>query len=411
MRRSRRGQSTVELALAAPLIVGLLLLTLQIGVFVSDQVNLQHYALEGQQWAILNPTATTGQIADHIKQQMCGQDPAGGGPFGPPSATGSRFCAQGPAGVPALQVQVVANGPISITSMNAPPSPEPGLLPGPTQQVMAALPNCLGYTLPVTPSSATVQFGGANPTQTFTVGPFNTNGSGSTPPQVVLSGLAYPPGTNGSPQFNPPAIGPGNTATFTITTTPQTAPGTYSMTISGTAPGCRHDPGPSDGGTAVTVTVLNPTIPTSASAPAISITGVGPNTVCVGVATPVTISGVNFQSGAAVNFGGATAPSVTFVNSTSLTASVPATLAAGVFNIVVTNPGGGTGSLNNALTVSGSCATPGTPSPTINACAGQSGNFQTLITITWYEPLLVPWISGTTPPYYTLKAQEVAFCQ
>ncbi len=68
-------------------------------------------------------------------------------------------------------------------------------------------------------------------------------------------------------------------------------------------------------------------------------TGVSPNTGPISGATPVTITGENFLSGATVKLGGTPATNVTFVNSTSLTATTPAH-AAGLVDVLVTNPNG-----------------------------------------------------------------------
>jgi plastocyanin len=59
----------------------------------------------------------------------------------------------------------------------------------------------------------------------------------------------------------------------------------------------------------------------------------------------VTISGLNFQNGATVTFGGVTSTLVTFVNATTLQARVPA-VAPGAVAIVVTNPDLQTATLN-----------------------------------------------------------------
>jgi IPT/TIG domain len=55
------------------------------------------------------------------------------------------------------------------------------------------------------------------------------------------------------------------------------------------------------------------------------------------VATAVTITGANFQSGPTVNLGSAAATNVTVVNSTTITATTPAN-AGGPVNVTVTNP-------------------------------------------------------------------------
>lgn len=69
-----------------------------------------------------------------------------------------------------------------------------------------------------------------------------------------------------------------------------------------------------------------------------SITSVSPNTGTTDVANTITITGANFLTGATVDIGGTAATSVTVVNSTTITADVPAGIAAGTKIITVTNP-------------------------------------------------------------------------
>lgn len=71
--------------------------------------------------------------------------------------------------------------------------------------------------------------------------------------------------------------------------------------------------------------------------PPVTITSVNPMAGVPG--TVVTITGTNFDPGAAVRFGSTAAASVTVVNPTSLQATVPA-IAPGVVAITVTNPSG-----------------------------------------------------------------------
>lgn len=70
-----------------------------------------------------------------------------------------------------------------------------------------------------------------------------------------------------------------------------------------------------------------------------TISSVSPASGSTAGGTAVAITGTNFQNGATVTFGGTAATSVTFNSSTRLTAVAPAH-AAGVVNVVVTNPGG-----------------------------------------------------------------------
>lgn len=77
------------------------------------------------------------------------------------------------------------------------------------------------------------------------------------------------------------------------------------------------------------------------AAPAVTITAVTPPSAAAG--TLVTISGGGFQSGASVAFRGVGSANVAFVNSTTLTATVP-NIAPGAATVVVTNPDDSTAS-------------------------------------------------------------------
>lgn len=61
--RGARGQASLELALVLPLILGLLLFAVQLGLIVRDQVLTVHAAREGARAAAVDPTATTATIA------------------------------------------------------------------------------------------------------------------------------------------------------------------------------------------------------------------------------------------------------------------------------------------------------------------------------------------------------------
>jgi hypothetical protein len=69
--------------------------------------------------------------------------------------------------------------------------------------------------------------------------------------------------------------------------------------------------------------------------------------------TQVTITGANFESGATVAFGTASAASMVFVSSTELKASVP-TIVAGTYDMTVTNPDPSSATLRGAFTVTSS---------------------------------------------------------
>jgi YVTN family beta-propeller protein len=88
-----------------------------------------------------------------------------------------------------------------------------------------------------------------------------------------------------------------------------------------------------------------------------TITSISPNsTVAGGAAFTLTINGTNFVAASMVNFGGS-APATTFVNSTQLTAAIPAASIAstGTPAVTVTNPapGGGTSMAINFTITSG----------------------------------------------------------
>lgn len=97
---------------------------------------------------------------------------------------------------------------------------------------------------------------------------------------------------------------------------------------------------------AVDVVVMNPDHQTatrasgftySTAAPAPTITAISPNFGLTTGGTAVTITGGNFVATPTVTFGGTPATGVAYVNATTLTANAPAH-AAGLVNVVVTNP-------------------------------------------------------------------------
>ena len=82
--------------------------------------------------------------------------------------------------------------------------------------------------------------------------------------------------------------------------------------------------------------------------PTPTISSVSPNGAVVGGAFTLTISGTNFVAASMVNFGGS-APATTFVNSTQLTAAIPAAsvVSVGTLAVTVTNPAPGGGTSNS----------------------------------------------------------------
>ena len=101
------------------------------------------------------------------------------------------------------------------------------------------------------------------------------------------------------------------------------------------------------GGTSQSVNNQSPT-------PTPAITTISPNSaIAGGAAFTLTINGTNFVAASMVNFGGA-APATTFVNSTQLTAAIPAAAIAstGMLAVTVTNPtpGGASNPLSFTVT-------------------------------------------------------------
>ncbi len=96
----------------------------------------------------------------------------------------------------------------------------------------------------------------------------------------------------------------------------------------------------------------SPTSPTqaapSATSSSVTVTAVQPNSGSTNGTTIVRIVGTGFEPGAAVTLG-AIATAVTVVNNTTITATVP-THAAGLVDVIVTNPGGQSGRLNGGFT-------------------------------------------------------------
>jgi hypothetical protein len=101
----------------------------------------------------------------------------------------------------------------------------------------------------------------------------------------------------------------------------------------------------------------------------------------------VTISGTNFAAGATVTFGGVAATSVSVTSGAAINATTPAH-AAGSVAVVVTNPGGQSGSLASGFTYAGigfqqvAAATPQGPTQSVQVAfprAQGSGNLNVVI--------------------------------
>jgi len=88
-----------------------------------------------------------------------------------------------------------------------------------------------------------------------------------------------------------------------------------------------------------------------ASAPAPVVTDVSPGEAYSYQETTITISGANFGSTPIVRLNNASLPNVTFINSTTLTATVPTNLPGGAYTLTVTNPDGQSASWANAFNI------------------------------------------------------------
>ncbi|MFT4627610.1 MAG: peptidoglycan-associated lipoprotein [Myxococcota bacterium] len=107
------------------------------------------------------------------------------------------------------------------------------------------------------------------------------------------------------------------------------------------APGCKKKP------------PAPPPPPPAAPEVRLQVTSISPNTVAPNVATSAQVFGSAFESGATVQFTGTTTSAgqeVRVSNSNTIALTVPA-LPAGVYNVVVSNPGGDQATLRSGLTV------------------------------------------------------------
>ena len=103
---------------------------------------------------------------------------------------------------------------------------------------------------------------------------------------------------------------------------------------------------------------------------------VTPNSGAIAGGTAVTITGIDFATGATVTFGGVAATNVVVVNSTTITATTPAGSGAGAVTVTVTNSGGQSGGLASAFAY--------VAPPTVSAVSPNSGSVTggTAVTIT-----------------------------
>jgi hypothetical protein len=219
---------------------------------------------------------------------------------------------------------------------------------------------------------------------TVTLGGDVTNSGTST---VTTRGVCY--ATTQNPTTSNTCVNPspmGTTGSFSVNVSGLTATTTYyarafATNASGTAYGSQV--------TFTTTTTPNP-VPT--------VTSISPNSGAPGTTVNVTITGTGFVNGATVQSGaGITASSVTFVSSTSITASFAIGAAAtfGIRNITVTNPtpGGGT---SNAVTFSVAL-----PPPTPNPTSWPAGT----VVKTPTKPVF-SWVAVTGASTYTIQVSN-----
>ncbi len=110
----------------------------------------------------------------------------------------------------------------------------------------------------------------------------------------------------------------------------------------------------------------------AAPAAAPTVTAVDPPSAPNDLDTAIVITGTNFEAGAGVQLGGTPLPEVNWVSDTRLEATVPWGLDPGVYTVTVVNPGGESGSLSNAFTVTqaiGAWATGGPYGGNVNQIA------------------------------------------
>jgi Flp pilus assembly protein TadG len=380
--RGRSGQAIVETAMIMPVVLGLLMTLVQVGVVVSDQVQLDQFAYDGSLWAQENlPTANDAAIQRHVLDQLCGS-----GNSYPNSSAPTKFC---------------RSGNLSVTA--SPRGASASNFPFP---VNAEALSCRGWTLQPPTSSSSTNSVAQGSSITYTVTPSVAASVGQVP-VITLSLSGTPPGTVPSfPVFNPPTVTGGNSATVTFSPSAATPLGPYTLGFSGRDQ-CNLPSGAGPLAT-TTLTVTGAAPPTPCSQAVVKVPKafrkINPTITSV-----ITLTGNNFQTGAIVSFGALSAPLVSVVSSTQLSVTLPV-LPPGVYSITVTNPGGCAGTLRNAITVcnSASCSTTITsPSPLVDPCVSVAGSFETVVTIKWDEPLVIPWIRNT----WTLTAAQSVLCQ
>jgi cellulase/cellobiase CelA1 len=189
------------------------------------------------------------------------------------------------------------------------------------------------FTITASPSAVSLP-SGSNPTSTITV-TFVGGLTGS----VSLSASGLPSGANAN--FAPSSFNASGTSVVNFNSQTTTPSGTYSVLITGTDGSITHS---------ATITL---TVPSATAAPAITL--LNPTSGATG--TSVTITGTNFGStqGSSTVLFGTTAATVTSWSATSITVTVPSSLAAGAVSVTVNV--GGVASNAVTFTVVAGCST------------------------------------------------------
>jgi hypothetical protein len=216
--------------------------------------------------------------------------------------------------------------------------------------------------LPPTPTST--------PTRTPTATPTALPVATATPipvrsPTSVPTALPSPSATRVLNPTSTSTIVPTVTAVGTATGTP-TAMSPPTPTATATSP--------STSTPTATSTPVPPTLiptdtpePTSTSTPAVpqpTVEAIAPNTQVNTATVAVTITGQNFQPGCTASLGSVSLIGISCPSTTTVTASVPAGIIAGYYDLTVTNPGGQPGSLTPAYTATN--PVPGVAAITLN---------------------------------------------
>ena len=72
--RSTRAASTVDFAFAVPVVISIMLGTIQLGVYLQASGTLRHALGEGIRYAKVYPDATFVQVTDEVRDEMTGMN-------------------------------------------------------------------------------------------------------------------------------------------------------------------------------------------------------------------------------------------------------------------------------------------------------------------------------------------------